>query len=67
MNLNKLKYFLERAAECQRLAESAVEPQTRETLLHVASRWWALAAAVEGQHVPQQRDGEPLSSPDEPK
>ena len=35
--------FLDRADECERLAEISKNPEARETLLYVASRWRALA------------------------
>ena len=37
------RYFRERAAECERLAEISRSPRDRETLLFVASRWRAMA------------------------
>jgi hypothetical protein len=50
--------FRERAAECQRLAEIAVNPETRETLFYVASRWRALAEEDEGRLQPHMRKDE---------
>jgi len=35
--------FRDRAAECDRLAATALNPKTRETMLYIASRWRALA------------------------
>jgi hypothetical protein len=35
--------FRARAAECERLANEAGNPSARETLLYVASRWFAMA------------------------
>jgi hypothetical protein len=65
MTLANLKYFRERAAACERLAEKAEDSKSRETLLYVASRWRALAAEEEeGHRIPRQGDGDQLSSPD---
>jgi hypothetical protein len=50
--------FRERAAECERLAETAKNPATRETLLYLASRWRALAEEDEGQSKPRKRKDE---------
>jgi hypothetical protein len=35
--------FRDRAAECERLAATATNPEARETMIYVASRWRALA------------------------
>ncbi len=40
-----LRYFRERAAECERLATEVQDPRARETFLYVASRWRALIEA----------------------
>jgi hypothetical protein len=64
MNLEKIKSFLERAVECERLADRAPEPRHRETLLYLASTWRALAAEEAGQRIPQHRESKPLSSED---
>jgi hypothetical protein len=37
-------YYLERAAECERLASVAVTEENREILLKLAARWRVLAA-----------------------
>jgi hypothetical protein len=37
-------YYLERAAECERLASVAITDENREILLKLAARWRALAA-----------------------
>jgi hypothetical protein len=35
--------YLARAASCERVAESAVSPETREIMLYLARRWRAFA------------------------
>jgi hypothetical protein len=37
-------YYLERAAECERLADEAVTQENKSILLELATRWRALAA-----------------------
>jgi hypothetical protein len=37
-------YYLERAIECERLADEAVAQENRLILLELAARWRALAA-----------------------
>jgi hypothetical protein len=37
-------YYLERATECERLANEAVTQENRSILLELATRWRALAA-----------------------
>ena len=44
--------FRRRAAECQRLADEFTDERARETLLHVASRWLAIAEADEQELRP---------------
>jgi hypothetical protein len=44
--------FRDRAAECERLAEKATQPEPRETMLYVASRWRALAEEDEARLKP---------------
>lgn len=39
----------ERAAECERLAETAPNPEARETMLLLAKRWRALACEARGE------------------
>jgi hypothetical protein len=41
-------YYLERAAECERLADAAVTEENREILRRLAARWRAFAAEQEG-------------------
>jgi hypothetical protein len=50
--------FRERAAECERLAEKAIRPEYRETLLYVASRWRALAEEDEARLWPRKQEAE---------
>jgi hypothetical protein len=64
MSLEKIGSFLERAVECERLANRAPEPRHCEVLLYLASTWRALAAEEAGQRIPQHRDSMPLSSKD---
>jgi hypothetical protein len=45
--------FRKRAAECERLAETSGDPRARETLLHVASRWRAMADEDERRLQPR--------------
>jgi hypothetical protein len=40
-------YYLERAAECERLAEAAMTDDNRKILLDLAARWRAFAAQSE--------------------
>jgi len=39
----RVEYYRERAAECERLAAQATSPENRELLLYMAMRWQALA------------------------
>jgi len=39
--------FLDRAAECERMADEAGNTNDRDTMLHLASRWRSLADAGE--------------------
>jgi hypothetical protein len=41
--------YRDRANECERQADSAVGPETREILLYLAKRWRDLAAEDEAQ------------------
>jgi hypothetical protein len=41
---NTAAYCMERAAECERLAEAAMTAENREILLRLAARWRAFAA-----------------------
>jgi uncharacterized protein YceH (UPF0502 family) len=52
------KYCRDRAYRCERLAEVAELPETREVLLHLASRWRALAEEDEVRRKPGKRQGE---------
>lgn len=40
---SNIQRYLERAAECERLAEVAVNEQNRRILMDLATRWRALA------------------------
>jgi hypothetical protein len=40
-------YYLERAAECERLADEVMTEENREILRELAARWRALAAKAE--------------------
>jgi hypothetical protein len=42
------EYYLERAAECERLADAAMTAENREILLRLAARWRAFAAEQKG-------------------
>jgi len=39
----RVEYYRERAAECERLAAQSTSPENRELLLYMAMRWRALA------------------------
>ena len=54
--------FRERAAECERLAASAPTPETRETMLYVASRWRAMAEEDEARLKAPKRKANPASA-----
>lgn len=41
---HSVEYYLERAAECERLASGAVTEENREVLQQLAARWRAFAA-----------------------
>jgi hypothetical protein len=41
-------HYLERAAECERLAHAAVTEENREILRRLAARWRAFAAERQG-------------------
>ena len=41
--------FRERANSCERLADTAISPETRETMLYLAARWRTLAAEDEAK------------------
>jgi hypothetical protein len=40
-------YYLERAAECERLAEEAMTEENRKILLNLAARWRSFAEQSE--------------------
>jgi hypothetical protein len=42
-------YYLERAGECERLADAAMTEENREILLRLAARWRAFAAERRGR------------------
>lgn len=42
------EYYLERVAECERLAREAATEENRQILLRLATRWRALAAEQDG-------------------
>ncbi|MDB5409582.1 MAG: hypothetical protein JWL84_4494 [Rhodospirillales bacterium] len=44
--MREAEEFLERAVECERLAEEAVTEHDRKVMLYVAQRWRAIAAEV---------------------
>jgi hypothetical protein len=44
-----LRYRKDRAEACERLAETATSPETRETMLYLASRWRVLADGDEAK------------------
>ena len=44
--------FRERANSCERLADTAISPETRETMLYLAARWHALADEDEARRRP---------------
>jgi hypothetical protein len=41
-------YYLERAAECERLADETITQENRRVLLELAARWRGLAAEADG-------------------
>ena len=57
--------FRARAASCERLADSATSPETRETMLYLASRWRALADQDEAKRKPPDvsRAAQPQAQP----
>jgi hypothetical protein len=58
-----LQYLIDRAEACERLAETAASPDSREIMLYLASRWRALAAEDEAkQHSSRSRAGPQHSS-----
>ena len=52
-----LRYLRDRAEACERLAETTISPETRETMLYLASRWRALADEDEAKLRPFRRTG----------
>jgi hypothetical protein len=44
--------YRERAEACERLSETVLSPEARETMLFLASRWRALADADDIQQIP---------------
>jgi len=44
--------YIDRATNCEQLADAATSPETRETLLYLASRWRALADEEEAKRRP---------------
>ena len=52
-----IRYLRERAEACERLAETATSPETRETMLYLALRWRALADEDEAKLRPSGRTG----------
>lgn len=48
------EFYLERAVECERLANEAIAKENREILLRLAARWRAFAA--ERQAPPRDKD-----------
>jgi hypothetical protein len=50
-----IRHQRDRAEACERLAETATSPETRETMLYLASRWRALADEDEAKLRPLRR------------
>jgi hypothetical protein len=47
------EYYLERAIECERLANAATSDENRRILLELAARWRAFAAERQGPQPPE--------------
>ena len=45
--------YIDRATACEALADAAIAPDTRETMLYLASRWRALADEEEAKQRPR--------------
>ena len=56
--------YQERADACTRLAERALSPNTRETMLFLADRWQALADQEAARKKGQRPQPHVASSPD---
>jgi|SRR6516225_2681637 len=54
------QYYLERAVECERLADKATTAETRETMLYLAMRWRTLAE----EHTSKQTSSNGFSEPE---
>ena len=54
--------FRDRAEECERLADRAIKPETRELMLYLAMRWRALADGDEAEGKLPDASALPLSS-----
>lgn len=50
---SKAEVYRERAAECERMAETATDQQTRKTYLNLAKTWLNLAAQLEDRAASQ--------------
>jgi hypothetical protein len=71
-----IQLCLDRAGECERLAELAADPRSRQTYLRIARQWRSLAAhsefvrqmenllACSGKSKGGERDASPASAPD---
>jgi hypothetical protein len=49
--------YLDRAIECERLAEGFEDPRARETMYYVAASWRALARTLDHGRKPSKTDG----------
>jgi hypothetical protein len=54
--------YRDRAEECDRLADRAIKPETREIMLYLAMRWRALADEDEATEKSHDASALPLSS-----
>ena len=48
--------YIDRATACEQLADAAKLPETRETMLYLASRWRALADEEEAKQPPKRTE-----------
>jgi hypothetical protein len=46
LRLNDQEIFLQRARECETLAENATEPRAKQILLQMAEGYWIMLSAV---------------------
>ena len=47
------QYYIDRATACEALADASPAPETRETMLYLASQWRALADEEEAKQRPR--------------